>query len=137
VAAGADVDVQNKSGVTALTWAAGLGHNKVVHELIQAKADVNIADNESWTALMRAVNNGNKEAMDQLLKAGADPRAVNQQGESILDIARMQGKDDVIDIIEKKLSADEDAHYAPIVKGTLHEVKTIKTISFKPRTPAG
>lgn len=137
VAAGADVNTANKDGCTSLNIAAGLGHMRAVDELISAKADVNIGDKHGWTPLMRAVNLGNQAMIQKLLNAGADLRAQNKEGESILDVARMQGKNEVIDIIEKKLAADEDARYAPIVKGTLREVKTIKTISFKPRTPVG
>lgn len=49
------IDSQNKSGKTALIFAAGRGHVEVVNMLISAGADVNIRDNKGNTALHRAV----------------------------------------------------------------------------------
>jgi len=41
---GATVDVTDKHGRTPLHWAAYMGHDDVIHDLVQAGANVNAVD---------------------------------------------------------------------------------------------
>ncbi len=54
-----DLNVQGKDGATALMWAAGCGHKKVVESLLaNSSCDLNIQDNDGQTALIWASSNG-------------------------------------------------------------------------------
>ncbi|WP_300747663.1 ankyrin repeat domain-containing protein, partial [uncultured Brachyspira sp.] len=44
LALGADINIQNNGGDTALIWSAYYGHTETVKELIKAGADINIQD---------------------------------------------------------------------------------------------
>ena len=75
---GADVNVRDESGSTALIEAARWGHAEVVKSLAGAGADVN-ADNDgsvspggSGTALMVAASMGNVDLVRLLIELGAD-----------------------------------------------------------------
>ena len=48
---GADVNIQNNDGWTALMIASDDGHHQVVELLLKEGADVNIQNNNGWTAL--------------------------------------------------------------------------------------
>jgi ankyrin repeat protein len=138
IAAGAEVDTICRDGMTALNWTSSLGHMRVIDALLTAGANPNIASKDGWTPLMKAVNVVNKALIQKLFAAPADINAVNNEGHNILDIARIKGNNEIIDIVEKKFAADERARYAPIREGSQRAVKTIKTISFKNRnTPLG
>ena len=52
VAAGAEVNIQENDGWTALMLAAQNGHVDCLRELVVSGAEVNIQNNDGWTALM-------------------------------------------------------------------------------------
>ncbi|KKK72061.1 hypothetical protein LCGC14_2907670 [marine sediment metagenome] len=68
---GADVNVQNKWGETALMWASYEGHPEVVELLIERGANINAMDSNGYTALMWALKKGQTEAINLLKEAGA------------------------------------------------------------------
>ena len=51
---GAEIDLQNSNGDTALMDAAGQGHERVVELLLQRGAEINLQDSDGDTALMDA-----------------------------------------------------------------------------------
>lgn len=73
IKAGADVNIRNESGDTALSVAALVNENpKVIAALISAGADVNSRDNDGISVLaVAAANNKSEEVMMTLLKNGA------------------------------------------------------------------
>ena len=71
IQAGADVNVSNCSGDTALIFAAERGHGQCVDLLINAGADVNTHGTNGSTGLILAVDNGHDDCVNSLIKAGA------------------------------------------------------------------
>jgi ankyrin repeat protein len=81
---GADVNLRDRTGRTALICAAAQEHNEGVKLLLKAGADVNICTNTGITALRHAVASGAHETAQLLLDYGADPMFVGSNGESVL-----------------------------------------------------
>ena len=67
--AGADLNLANNNGLTALMLAAGHGHVEVVRVLLEAGADVNLASNNGSTASMLAAGQGHVEVVRLLVVA--------------------------------------------------------------------
>ena len=78
--AGAEKDLQDRIGKTALQGAATLGHTKIVQLLLQAGADKDMRDQSGKTALMEAACNGHTEIVHLLLQAGAEKDSHDQEG---------------------------------------------------------
>ena len=72
LSAGADVNITNDSGSTALHHAAAFGHEECVDLLIQAGADVNMKNQEGLAAIQKAALMWQFKCVDLLIKAGAD-----------------------------------------------------------------
>ena len=83
VVSGAEVNIQNKKGWTALMIAARYGHYdclhelvaagaECLHELVTAGAEANIQDNKGWAALMVAAQNGHVDCLRELIVSGAE-----------------------------------------------------------------
>ena len=71
---GADVNVQNKYGSTALSWAAGSGHKEIVEMLLEGGADVHQKDKYGETALMKAADKETKKVIKEYIKkTGGEP----------------------------------------------------------------
>lgn len=68
--AGAEVDAQAKSGVTALWLAAGEGRKDVLEELLKNGASASNSRSDGITALMGAAAGGHADAVNMLLAAG-------------------------------------------------------------------
>ncbi len=68
---GADVNVVDKYGKTALHKASYWGYSKIVKMLIEKGADVNMVDEYEITALYWASFEGHSEIVKMLEKAGA------------------------------------------------------------------
>lgn len=66
-----DRDATDKTGATALWWAAHNGHLDSVRYLCSKKADVNLANGKGETPLQAAERNGHGEIVQELLNAGA------------------------------------------------------------------
>jgi ankyrin repeat protein len=69
--AGADTDVTDQYGATALIGAAAEGQTTVARLLLEAEADVHSRDRNGWTALMWASSVGNAEMVELLKTYGA------------------------------------------------------------------
>ena len=91
---GANVNIQDGNGKTALMYAAGnfefaQERTKVVKVLIDNGANVDIQDKEGKTALMHATMNVHTETVKYLLSIGADPFLENNYGETAHDLTRI------------------------------------------------
>ncbi|MGH9335778.1 MAG: ankyrin repeat domain-containing protein, partial [Vicinamibacteria bacterium] len=94
--AGVDLEARDKSGATALMYAAQFGHNAIVAALIEAGADINAKDNLGWTPLIRAAVGGNAEATKALVDKGADKNAEDFFGRTAAEVAEGRDHEDVI-----------------------------------------
>lgn len=68
--AGAEVDAEAKSGVTALWLASGEGREEVLKELLKNGASANNSRSDGITALMGAAAGGHADVVNMLLDAG-------------------------------------------------------------------
>ena len=91
IKAGADVNIINLDGDTALMCAALTGQGHCLSTLIEAGADVNIANTDYYVPIMCFARKKDDESIKTLIEAGADVNIVNKLGETALSIA--QAKD--------------------------------------------
>jgi len=97
---GADVQYQDRKGMTALMHASSLGYPNIVRVLLDAKADPNLISNESRTAIIYASESGKKNAIPtmQLLingKGSLDIRNRNESGQTAVMLAFSKGANDI------------------------------------------
>jgi serine/threonine-protein phosphatase 6 regulatory ankyrin repeat subunit B len=100
---GADLNIQDKDGFTALMTAINCGNEKIANMLIRYGADVNIADNIGITALMIASSMGSTDMVCKLIQRGANVHAVNHGGETALTNAMQENHRKVISILKNAM----------------------------------
>lgn len=83
LAAGAAVDGLDRTGQTALFYAAMNGNVPMIEALLRAGANVNARSDSGGTALMEAASNGQPEAVRALLAAGADAKLKDGNGDAL------------------------------------------------------
>ncbi len=114
VASGANVNIAQGDGMTALHWAAERGDLAMANALLRAHASVKAVTREaSYTPLHIASKNGNATVVRALIKAGADVNALTNSGATALHLAAGSGSADaVLALIEKgaDVNAKESAH---------------------------
>eukprot|EP00439_Symbiodinium_sp_Y106_P053888 s269_g7.t1 len=81
---GAEKDVANDQGFTALITASASGRVEVVRLLLEAGANPNLADEDGCTALMIASARHDVEVVSLLLDAGADKDLADNRGRTAL-----------------------------------------------------
>ena len=97
---GAEIDLQDKNGDTALIFAAFHGHMQTIDVLLQHGADVNRKDNKGWNALMFSVDSGHGDIARVLLDKGAKADHINHDGQTAADIAAGAERNELQDILE-------------------------------------
>ena len=103
---GADIDVRNYKGKTALHYAVKAGFLKVISLLIEKGATIDAFDNSGETALFEAIRStikdGEKQraAIEALLAKGANPNLKNGKGQTPLQIAKRMRRADAGKIVE-------------------------------------
>ena len=106
LALGADIDVRNYKGKTALHYAAKAGFLKVIRLLIEKGATIDALDNSGETALFEAIRStikdGEKQraAIEALLAKGANPNLKNGKGQTPLQIAKRMRRAEAGKIVE-------------------------------------
>jgi len=95
----AQVNQGDKSGKTALHWAAEKGHAGIVDKLLNIQGiDVNKADDFGWTALHLAAEKGHAGIVDKLLNIqGIDVNKVDNNGWTALHRAAREGHAEIVD----------------------------------------
>lgn len=97
---GADINVRDEDGRTALMYAAFNGHTSIIEKLIKKGALVNLADNYGRTALMFASSGPYPEAVRLLLKNQADPNIQDKDEHfTALMYAAAEGQTEVVKIL--------------------------------------
>ncbi len=92
---GADVNVRQGDGATALHWAAYWDEAEVADLLLRAGADVSAANDLGVTPLWAAAENRSAAMVRRLLDAGANPNAALLSGETPLMTSARVGAADV------------------------------------------
>ncbi len=93
---GADVNVAQVDGTTALHWAAYNDDAETVALLVKAGANVNAVNNYGVPPLAQACINGNAAIVKLLLAAGADANATMKGGETVLMLAARSGNAEAV-----------------------------------------
>lgn len=95
----ADINAQDKQGMTALMHASVKGHSEIVELLLNLKANTEISDEYEFTALILASTNGHANIVELLLNANASIYARNEDGRTALDFAKAKGDLIIVDLI--------------------------------------
>ena len=98
---GAQVDLQNNNGSTALMGACQNGHSEVVKLLHQYGAQVDLQNNNGSTALMGACQNGHSEVVKLLHKYGAQVDLQNNDGWTALMATSQNGHSEVVKLLHQ------------------------------------
>lgn len=104
---GADVNLKNPRGQTALMNLGSNSTAEVVRALVAAGAKLDIQDEDGYTALMFVVNDDNMEVLQALLDAGAPVNTKNQKGQTALMLAASRGN---LDQVKALIAAGADIY---------------------------
>jgi ankyrin repeat protein len=100
IAKGADVNLAEGDGSTALHWAAQRGDVALVKALLAAHANVKATTRiGAYTPLDLAAQNGNAEIINLLIKAGANVKAVTTTGATALHFAAQSGNPEAVEAL--------------------------------------
>lgn len=101
--AGADLEVRDMWGRTALLWATRMGDSNTILLLSSAGADLAATDDDGRTALMHAAAAASREKIRSLLELGGDLHAVDRDGMTALMHAagRAAGRFAVQDLLKR------------------------------------
>ena len=108
---GANPNIKQASGQTALTVAASYGFDQVCQLLLNNNATVDVQDETGATPLMFVANINRTEIDDEtaaalgktvevLLKSGASLDITNKENKTVLEVAAQAGNDDFAGIVE-------------------------------------
>ena len=97
--AGADKNLANKTGRTALMIASASGHVETTRALLKAGADIDMTNNSGRTALMIASATRQSHTAKALLEAGADMDMRNNSGRTALMIASADGQLETVRVL--------------------------------------
>lgn len=96
---GADADMKDEEGRTALHFASGYGELECMEALLDAGANINACDDDKNTALHYSAGYGNKEASELLIKKGADTTLKNAEDKTAKEVAEMNDQEEVAKIL--------------------------------------
>ena len=114
VAAGADVNLRQLDGATALHWAVHWEDLEATEFLISAGANVDTANDLRVTPLLMACTSGNAVIVETLLEAGANPRDALSSGETALMLASRAG---TVKAVEALLTRGTDVNATEGTRG--------------------
>ncbi|MBN1598075.1 MAG: ankyrin repeat domain-containing protein [Bacteroidales bacterium] len=100
---GADVNAESgsKGRGTALIYAAAANRFEVVKYLLENGADINATTPyQNETALVWSVAMGHTDVVKLLVEKGADQEIKNRSGQTVMDLAKQSGKEDVVKILQ-------------------------------------
>lgn len=100
LADGADVNIAQGDGSTALHWAAYRDDPELARILLSADADVTATTrNGDYTPIFMAARNGGAVVIELLLEAGTDANATNAVGTTPLMLASASAKQDAVRVL--------------------------------------
>ena len=104
---GADPNIQNKFGQTALIMASCEGHTEIIELLLNSGADPNIQNKFGRTALYCASCKEYKEIVELLLKANADPNIQDKKGGTAYYVAQSKDIKDLLKEYQTKVNPNK------------------------------
>ena len=107
VESGADVNQENRKGITALIEAAGNDHIEGVKFLLQSHVNIDQQNEYGVTALMSAVMSDSMSIAKLLIESKANPDLQNKYGTTALIIASIMGQ---VEIVELLISSGANIH---------------------------
>jgi ankyrin repeat protein len=93
----------NRTGWTALHYAAASGSNEIVQMLLDKQAALDARSPNGTTPIMMAVYGGHILTVKHLLDAGADATLKNDQGLTAIDFAKNAGREDIAEGLAYRL----------------------------------
>ncbi len=130
IKSGADVNKQNKGGLTALHCAAGSNNLKTAQILTKNGADVNKQNQEGMTPLHFAVRGKSVEAVEILIKRGADVNKQNLEWMTPLHFATIS-----FTTISYGTKVSERNNYVKLVKILIDNGADVNKQNLKGMTP--
>ena len=121
--AGADVNMRDIHGTTALGYAAYYGRGNLVCKLIKSNANVNTSGENSITPLFLAVQSGHNDCLQKLLHAGANVNAKTDNGFTPLMQAILAGHAKCVDTL---IAAGADLNTVVSLKKCDDDVMKVK-----------
>jgi ankyrin repeat protein len=103
---GADINVMNADGNTALHVAASLARLDFVSYFIHQGLDVNARNNSHNTSLHLAAHNGYLDVVKMLVEAGCDVNTLNVDRHSALHLSAKHGKTSVVKYLVQDAHCD-------------------------------
>ena len=140
LASGADINMRDEHGQTALMNAARSGHTELVRWLIERGADLDHTAKFGLSALMLAVINGHVDIVRALADAGADTGlrgtgAPAFAGKTALDLAAAGSEPGMVQILERhaeRAANTDNPHFS-----TAPSWKAARAmLCFEPRRPS-
>ena len=125
---GADLDLEDANGNTALYCASFKGHADVVELLIAAGADIDHRNASGEAALHWASGHGDLAVVGALLDAGAKPDVITDRGHTPLLWATLGGEARVVDAL---LAYGAD----PNAEGVAHPLEVMAYLGAPPDPP--
>jgi len=99
---GADPNISDEDGDTALIEACEGGHTNVVELLMEKGADPNISNKRGRTPLIEASEEGHTNVVELLLEKGADPNISDEDGDTPLNVAYCAGHTYIAKLLLRK-----------------------------------
>ena len=96
---GANVNVQDEFGFTALFISSRKPYKDLVELLLQQGGDVNIPDKYGNTVLLLASVDGDKDMIKIFLQYGADVNVADRNGNTPLSLASQDGNKDIVKLL--------------------------------------
>lgn len=96
---GADINLQNKWGDTALIYAAANTNRPIIQQLLKYNPQIDLQNVNGYTALMLAAEKNDTGCVHELLAAGADIDIGNGWNTAVLTFAAQNGNLDMINLL--------------------------------------
>ena len=110
--AGANIDVTDNDGWTALIIASYYGHLEVVKYLVSQGANIDVTDNDGNTVLSEASYYGHLEVVKYLVSQGANIDAKTNNGDTALTLAKLANHSEIVEFLEKEIEGFALHYYA-------------------------
>jgi len=103
----------NKTGWTALHYAAAVGNNDIVALLLDKSAYIDAESPNHTTPLMMAARGGHIRTVKLLLDEGADSSVKNEQGMTVLEFAERHGQTEIVEGLKARARRDAERRLKP------------------------